>query len=74
MGESKYGVVSDGMRRSVVGVYVKAMKNSTLVLAAERTHRKDPLDNFNYYKGGWNISEKHYFSVSFLGFLLHYLV
>ncbi|OMP01471.1 hypothetical protein COLO4_11837 [Corchorus olitorius] len=45
------------------GIHVKIEEeNSTLVLAADRTHRKDPLDNFNYYKGGWNITEKHYFS------------
>ncbi|KAM6582323.1 hypothetical protein CsatB_009325 [Cannabis sativa] len=37
-------------------------QNSPLILAAERTHRKDPSNGFNYYKGGWNISEKHYFS------------
>ncbi|EXB67224.1 hypothetical protein L484_025702 [Morus notabilis] len=37
-------------------------QNSSLILAAESTHRKDPLDGFNYYKGGWNISERHYFS------------
>ncbi|KAF4386190.1 hypothetical protein F8388_016442 [Cannabis sativa] len=37
-------------------------QNSPLILAAERTHRKDPSNGFNYYNGGWNISEKHYFS------------
>ncbi|KAL3511940.1 hypothetical protein ACH5RR_024657 [Cinchona calisaya] len=34
--------------------------SSTLILAAERTHRKDPFDGFNYYTGGWNITNKHY--------------
>lgn len=43
-------------------------KNSSLVLAAERTRRKDPLENLNYYTGGWNISDKHYFAVSSLCF------
>ncbi|XWS11741.1 hypothetical protein CRYUN_Cryun37aG0026100 [Craigia yunnanensis] len=52
------------MERGAVleGVHVKAVENSTLILAEKGTHRKDPLDNFNYYKGGWNISQKHYFS------------
>ncbi|CAI9772923.1 unnamed protein product [Fraxinus pennsylvanica] len=40
--------------------------NSTLVLAAKRTYRKDPLNNFDKYRGGWNISERHYWaSVAF---------
>ncbi|CAA3028699.1 uncharacterized protein LOC111389910 [Olea europaea subsp. europaea] len=40
--------------------------NSTLALAANRTYRKDPLNNFKKYRGGWNISERHYWaSVAF---------
>ncbi|PHU09002.1 hypothetical protein BC332_20862 [Capsicum chinense] len=40
--------------------------NSSLILAAKRTHRKDPLNNFKRYTGGWNISERHYWaSVAF---------
>ncbi|CAH1424297.1 unnamed protein product [Lactuca virosa] len=40
--------------------------NSSLVLAEERTARKDPLDGLKKYRGGWNISEKHYWgSVAF---------
>ncbi|KAL3360923.1 hypothetical protein AABB24_014047 [Solanum stoloniferum] len=40
--------------------------NSSLILAAKRTYRKDPLNNFNRYTGGWNISNRHYWaSVSF---------
>ncbi|KAD4385118.1 hypothetical protein E3N88_25286 [Mikania micrantha] len=40
--------------------------NSSLVLAQRRTTRKDPLDNFKKYRGGWNISERHYWaSVAF---------
>ncbi|XP_054807352.1 uncharacterized protein LOC129309698 isoform X2 [Prosopis cineraria] len=34
--------------------------NSSLVLAQDRTRRKDPLDHFNRYAGGWNISNQHY--------------
>lgn len=40
--------------------------NSSLVLAEERTARKDPLDGLKKYRGGWNISERHYWgSVAF---------
>ncbi|XP_044485261.1 uncharacterized protein LOC123210835 isoform X2 [Mangifera indica] len=60
----EYGVVSWAMRRSVLednnAEHVE--DNSSLILAASRTHRKDPLDDFKCYKGGWNIKEKHYFS------------
>ncbi|KAK2450613.1 transmembrane protein [Trifolium repens] len=36
------------------------LPNSSLILAQERTTRKDPLDHFNIYNGGWNISNQHY--------------
>ena len=39
---------------------------SSVPLAAERTRRKDPLDGFKKYTNGWNISEKHYWAVSFI--------
>lgn len=39
---------------------------SSVVLAAERTRRKDPLNGFKLYTGGWNISEHHYWAVSTL--------
>lgn len=48
----------------------EATANSSLVLAQDRTRRKDPLDNFNRYTGGWNISDQHYIAVSSLSFLL----
>ncbi|PWA42395.1 hypothetical protein CTI12_AA545270 [Artemisia annua] len=35
---------------------------STIVLAEERTRRKDPLNYFKYYHGGWNITDDHYFA------------
>lgn len=38
--------------------------NSSLILAAERTRRKDPSNRFNIYTGGWNISNYHYWAVS----------
>ncbi|KAF3453044.1 hypothetical protein FNV43_RR03477 [Rhamnella rubrinervis] len=40
--------------------------NSSLILAEKRTNRKDPLDHFHRYNGGWNISNTHYWaSVAF---------
>ncbi|KAK6942208.1 hypothetical protein RJ641_027585 [Dillenia turbinata] len=33
-----------------------------MILAAERTRRKDPLNYFKHYTGGWNISDKHYWA------------
>jgi hypothetical protein len=45
--------------------------NSSFVLAAHRTYRKDPLNGFRKYPGGWNISEIHYFAVSLLFLKLH---
>ncbi|KAG9141714.1 hypothetical protein Leryth_022037 [Lithospermum erythrorhizon] len=36
------------------------VQSSSLILASQETHRKDPLDSFNYYTDGWNISNKHY--------------
>lgn len=39
-------------------------ENSSLILAAKRTKRKDPNDNFKLYTGGWNISNSHYWTVS----------
>ncbi|GMP34601.1 hypothetical protein CsSME_00007402 [Camellia sinensis var. sinensis] len=63
--ESEYGVVSWGTRRSV-------LEGPSLILAAERTHRKDPFDNFKYYTGGWNISDHHYFYVSLFKPLFHF--
>ncbi|XP_057434439.1 uncharacterized protein LOC130727351 [Lotus japonicus] len=37
-------------------------ENSPLPLAAERTRRKDPLNSFNQYLSGWNISDHHYWA------------
>ena len=47
------------------GGNAEAVQNSSMILAAERTHRRDLLENFRYYKGGWDIRQKHYLSVSF---------
>jgi len=37
---------------------------SSLILAAKRTRRRDPLDNSKFYTSGYNISNKHYWAVS----------
>ncbi|XP_022721099.1 uncharacterized protein LOC111278739 [Durio zibethinus] len=34
--------------------------NRSFILAEKETYRKDPLDHFNYYTGGWNITNIHY--------------
>lgn len=51
------GLITWGRRRSLE-------ENETLVLAKERTRRKDPLNRFKKYTGGWNIRERHYWAVS----------
>ncbi|KAG6523823.1 hypothetical protein ZIOFF_013710 [Zingiber officinale] len=40
------------------------VENSTFILAAEKTYRKDPLNGYKHYTGGWNISDQHYWAVS----------
>jgi len=57
------GVVIWNTRRSVAEE--SSTGNSSLILAEKRTYRKDPLDSFNRYPGGWNISNQHYWAVSF---------
>jgi len=37
--------------------------NSIIPLAASRTYRIDPSNNFNYYDGGWDITNTHYYMV-----------
>lgn len=50
-------------RRSVVeGPIGEPVENPLLVLAPERTYRKDPLDGFKRYTGGWNIRDRHYWA------------
>lgn len=63
----KFDVVRWEERRLVLeGNDEGGLQNSTLVLAEKRTRRRDPLDDFRHYKGGWNISDRHYlFSVGF---------
>lgn len=40
--------------------------NTSFILAENRTRRIDPTGGFRHYRGGWNISNRHYFAVSFL--------
>ncbi|XP_062221670.1 uncharacterized protein LOC133921003 [Phragmites australis] len=53
-----------GARRSIAEAPVDTniTTNSSFVLAADRTYRKDPLNGFRKYPGGWNISELHYWA------------
>ncbi|KAG5026128.1 hypothetical protein JHK86_022042 [Glycine max] len=42
--------------------------NNSTILAAQRTRRIDPSTDFNYYEGGWDITNTHYYmSVAFSG-------
>lgn len=38
------------------------INSSNLVLAAKRTYRRDPLNGFKKYTGGYNISDQHYWA------------
>ncbi|KAF5739053.1 hypothetical protein HS088_TW12G00251 [Tripterygium wilfordii] len=70
--EAEYGVVSLEIR-SVLEEN-NAGENNHMALATSRTHRKDPLDGLNHYKGGWNIGDKHYLSsVLFTGAPLFFI-
>ncbi|XP_061340988.1 uncharacterized protein LOC133287404 [Gastrolobium bilobum] len=60
-----YGVTRPG-RSLVDEIAAEPFENSPFPLAAERTRRKDPLDDFTKYTNGWNISDHHYWaSVAF---------
>lgn len=63
--EAKYNVNPWGSKIERFVLEGRNGENSSLILAAERTRRKDPLDDLKYYTGGWNISNEHYFAVSF---------
>lgn len=64
--EGKYGVEHLlGTRRSLVeGPIGAPVESTSFILASKRTQRKDPLNGFKTYTGGWNISERHYWAVS----------
>lgn len=55
-------------KKMILGVRRQILEggNGTLVLAAERTRRPDPLNHFNIYVDGWNVTNTHYIAVSLL--------
>lgn len=57
-----HGIVEGNTRR--IAVETLSQNSTYLILAANRTHRIDPIDGFNYYTGGWNITNPHYLYVS----------
>ncbi|XP_051191548.1 uncharacterized protein [Lolium perenne] len=83
-GSDKFGLV---VRRSIAEAPadINVTTNSSFILAEHRTFRKDPLNSFDRYTGGWNISEVHYwasvgytayplFVVALLWFVLFFLL
>ncbi|KAM0929805.1 hypothetical protein ACQ4PT_001409 [Festuca glaucescens] len=84
LGSDKFGLV---VRRSIAEAPadINVTTNSSFILAEHRTFRKDPLNSFDRYTGGWNISEVHYwasvgytayplFIVALLWFVLFFLL
>ncbi|CAO2841106.1 unnamed protein product [Amaranthus hypochondriacus] len=66
LGSSSFqGVIKwESNNRRIVAETVEG--NSSLILAAKNTYRRDPINHFNRYTGGWNISDTHYWaSVAF---------
>ncbi|KAJ3695521.1 hypothetical protein LUZ60_000898 [Juncus effusus] len=50
-------------RRSVAdSTNVTIPTNSSYILAEQRTYRRDPLDGYKKYTGGWNISNQDYWA------------
>ncbi|KAK8664144.1 hypothetical protein V6N13_083944 [Hibiscus sabdariffa] len=48
---------------------IRSGNGTSILLAEEQTRRRDPLDHLNYYEGGWNITNQHYYaSVAFSSF------
>jgi hypothetical protein len=43
---------------------------SEQIIQKDNTIRVDPLDNFKKYRGGFNITNKNYWSVSFFPFFI----
>ncbi|XP_030452590.2 uncharacterized protein LOC115674363 [Syzygium oleosum] len=64
--ESKAKLLGTTGREYVIGPSTDLFENSISALAAERTYRRDPLDGFKRYTGGWNLKDHHYWgSVGF---------
>ncbi|PIN26008.1 hypothetical protein CDL12_01287 [Handroanthus impetiginosus] len=68
LGEENTGSWKDEILSSNGEAPAPANDVSTLVLAENRTKRPDILSRFHKYRGGWDISNKHYWaSVGFTG-------
>ncbi|KAI4344218.1 hypothetical protein L6164_011469 [Bauhinia variegata] len=59
VGRRQYDEVLLWKTRSLLAKETSA-NSSHLLLAENRTRRPDPLDHYNTYTGGWNISSTHY--------------
>ncbi|XP_043720615.1 uncharacterized protein LOC122668109 [Telopea speciosissima] len=59
--EVSVGLIPWGTRRSVIEENGTA-NSSVLILAEQRTYRRDPLNGYKRYTGGWNISNTHYWA------------
>ncbi|CAI0450093.1 unnamed protein product, partial [Linum tenue] len=70
LGQVNLGSWKSGISEAIAqapGPSTQGLK-STLLLAAERTNRPDILNGFKHYKGGWDITNRHYWaSVGFTG-------
>ncbi|GKE12257.1 chaperonin-like protein [Tanacetum coccineum] len=58
-------LVGWGAKRKLLDEEENEVNSTSLVLAQKRTTRKDPFNDFKKYRGGWNISERHYWAVRF---------
>ncbi|XP_065881996.1 uncharacterized protein [Euphorbia lathyris] len=71
LGEENLGAWRNGMSEAATAVAEApgpSSDDNTLVLAAKRTNRPDVLRHFQHYRGGWNITNRHYWaSVGFTG-------
>ncbi|XP_042484416.1 uncharacterized protein LOC122064724 [Macadamia integrifolia] len=59
--EVSVGLIPLGTRRSLIQGN-GTTNSSVLILAAQRTYRRDPLSGYKRYTGGWNISNTHYWA------------
>lgn len=63
LAQPSYSASSDGSSRHLLQEVDRNTTTTTsqpLILAASRTDRPDPLNKLRKYKGGYNISSKHY--------------
>ncbi|KAL6507022.1 hypothetical protein OROHE_022157 [Orobanche hederae] len=72
-GATANGVVFLGTQRSLLEGRNVSTNSTSIVLAKERTRRKDPLDDRKYYNGGWNISNEHYIADGFYDVVINSL-